>query len=192
MSRNRERSNQIERHPERLSIELARLKGLSLDRISERWGVHRDAVARHMAKLDPDYRAALAADVPLSELAERAAQEGGSLLDNLAVLRSGLMTAAVQAKAAGDNYAYSSLARVALEVIRESGKFTGEMVNAPSVQNITNNVAILMRHPVMHQMQAMLADRLAPYPEALHAVMVGLSELEQQHAPPRMIDATAA
>ncbi|MCJ2077907.1 hypothetical protein MKK68_20050 [Methylobacterium sp. E-016] len=187
-----ERRSQITRHPERLSIELARLKGVSLDKIAARFDVHRDAIARHMANLDPDYRAALAADVPISELAERAAAEGGSILDNLSVLRGGLMQAAFVAKAGNDHHAYAALSRVALEVIRETGKFTGEMANAPTIQNITNNVAVLMHSPIMHRLQAMLASRLRPYPEAFDAVMDGLAELEANPQPTGVLDVRAA
>ena len=66
----------VARHPERLSIELARLSGMSLDRCAAKYGVKRDAIARHMASLSEEYKAALALDVPLEELVERASQEG--------------------------------------------------------------------------------------------------------------------
>lgn len=186
------RKSQISRHPDRLSIELARVKGVSLDRIAEKYGVHRDAVARHMAALDPDYRAALAADVPIAELAERAAKEGGTILDNLSVLRAGLMQSAYVAKAGNDHHAYAALSRVALEVIRETGKFTGEMVNAPSIQNVVNNTLVLMNAPPIMRLRSMLERRLAPFPEAYDAVMAGLAELEATPEPSRMIDARAA
>lgn len=178
-----DRRSQIASHPERLSIELARVKGVPLETIARRFDVHRDAIWRHMASLDPEYRAALAADVPIAELAERAAAEGGSVLDNLAVLRGGLMQAALVAKAGGDHHAYSSLARVALEVIRETGKLTGEMVNAPSITNITNNVAVMMHSPLVLRLQAMLVERLQPHPQALAAVLEGLAELDAASPP---------
>ena len=184
--------NQVARHPDRLSIEIARIKGVSLDAIAAKFDVHRDAIARHMAGLDPSYRAALAGDVPIAELAERAGREGGSVMDNLATLQMSLSRAALQAEAAGDRYGHAALSRVWLEATRELGKFTGAMANAPSIMNVTNNVAIMMNSPILHRLQLMLSQRLAPYPDAFDAVMAGLAELEATPLPKGVIDARAA
>src|SRR5689334_25356286 len=71
---------QVCKHPERLSIELARLSGMSLDRVAAKFDVQRDAVFRHMNNhVTPEARAALALDVPLEQIVERASQEAGSL-----------------------------------------------------------------------------------------------------------------
>lgn len=176
--RKRAPKGHLSRHPDRLAIELASLAGMSLDKVASRFGVHRDAVWRHMKSLDPAYRAALVADVPLEEMAERAAKEGLSLLDQLAVLRQSLMHAAIEAKAAGNHTAHAKLASAAINAVRETGRLTGELRSAPTIQNITNNVAVLMASPVMQRLQTMLMQRLAPYPEALAAVLEGLSELD--------------
>lgn len=176
--RKRASKGHLRRHPDRISIELASLAGLSLDKIAARFNVGRDAVARHMKALDPGYRAALIADVPLEEMAERAAKEGLSILDQLAVLRQSLMHGAIEAKAASDHYAHATLSNAAVNAIRETARLTGELRSAPTITNITNNVAVLMASPVMQRLQAMLTHRLAPYPEALAAVLDGLAELD--------------
>lgn len=173
----------LSRHPDRLAIELASLAGMSLDRISERFGVHRDAVWRHMKSLDPAYRAALVADVPLEEMAERAAKEGLSILDQLAVLRQSLMHAAIEAKAAGNHFAHAQLSNAAVNALRETARISGELRATPNITNITTNVAVMMASPMMQRLQTMLMQRLAPYPDALAAVLDGLSELDGVQKP---------
>lgn len=176
--RKRAPKGHLKNHPDRLAIELASLAGMSLDRIAERFSVGRDAIWRHMKVLDPAYRAALVADVPLEEMAERAAKEGLSLLDQLSVLRQSLMHAAIEAKAAGNHFAHAQLSNAAVNAIREACRLSGELRSSPTITNITNNVAVLMNSPVMLRLQAMLTHRLAPYPEAMAAVLDGLAELD--------------
>ena len=183
MAKRPTRATTISRHPERLSIELARIRGCSLDVVADKFGVGRDSVARHMAGLDPDYRAALTADIPIAELAERAGREGLLVLDNLGVLAMSVSRAALAAEAAGQPYAHASLSRVWLEVTRERAKITGELVTAPSISNVVNNYAILMNSPLLHRLQMMLATRLAPFPDAYAAVLDGLADLEGAPAP---------
>lgn len=173
----------LHRHPDRLAIELASLSGMSLDRIAERFAVKRDSIWRHMKSLDPAYRAALVSDVPLEEMAARAAKEGLSLLDQLMVLRQSLLHAAIEAKASGDHYAHATLSNAAVNAIREAGRLTGELKNTPTITNITNNVAVLMASPLMQRLQTMLATRLGPHPAALAAVLEGLAELEAAQNP---------
>ena len=80
---------------------MARLSGASLDSIATKFGIKRDAIWRHMeAHVDADRRAMLVADVPLKELADRAAREGVSLLDYFAVIRSTLMSQMIAAASA--------------------------------------------------------------------------------------------
>ncbi|AWN47154.1 hypothetical protein DK419_13205 [Methylobacterium terrae] len=197
----RERRSQIARHPDRLAIELSRIAGVSLDRIAAKYGVHRDAIARHMASLPDDYKAALAADVPLEELAARAAKEGGSLLDHFGIIRMTVMQQLLAAAACNDRHATANLARAATDVSREIGRLTGDILNTPTVTNITNQAVIFMGSPFMANLEAMLIRRLAPHPAALRDVMEGLAELQGDTpdgpdspppvAPPRLIDARA-
>lgn len=168
----------LRRHPDRISIELASIAGLSLDKIAARFNVGRDAVARHMRALDPDYKAALSAGVPLEELAEAAAKSGMGLIQHFDVLVSGLARARIEAAAAQNHYAHATLANALTRALTEKARITGDLKSVPTIQNVTNNVAIIMASPVMQRLQTMLAQRLAPHPEALNAVLAGLSELE--------------
>jgi hypothetical protein len=76
----------------RARIEIARLGGVGLDQLAAEFGVHRDAIWRHMRDhvTDAD-KAAYLVDVPLQEMVARAADEGVSLIDHFRVVRFTLM-----------------------------------------------------------------------------------------------------
>ena len=177
------RQCQICRHPERIRIEALRLAGSSADAIAERFDLKRDAVYRHMANhVSADTKAALIADVPLRELADRAAAEGVSLIDYLAIVRQTVMTQMLGAASINDASGTAMLAGKALDVLKEVGKLTGEMLRAApvsNVYNITTNVAFL-QSPFFNKLETMLLDRLAPFPEALQAVLIGLDALDRE------------
>jgi hypothetical protein len=69
------------RHPDRVRIEAVRCAGASLDLIAQKFGCSRDALHRHMHRhLPEDLRMQYALDVPIRELAQRAANEGVALI----------------------------------------------------------------------------------------------------------------
>lgn len=177
-------------HPERHRIELLRLGGTYVDVIVARYpDLCRDAIYRHMANhVDAETKAAMVADVPLSELAERAIKEGGSLLDYFSIVRSTVMSALARANAVNDYTGTAALAKRATEINREIGRLTGELLNSSPIGHFTQNT-IIMGSPVMAQLEAMLIERLMPFPDAMRAVMEGLQALDGTKAPP-MIDAT--
>ena len=126
------------------------------------------------------------ADVPLKELADRAAEAGVSLLDHFAIVRSTLMTQMLGAASVGDRSGTANLAGKAIDVLDKIGRLTGEMLNASSITNITNNNAFFLS-PDFNRLERMLLERLVPFPDALQAVMAGLDELEgTEHAPTPM------
>ena len=76
------------KHENRVLIESTRIAGASLDNISARYGVGRDAIHRHMKNhVDDDLRAEYLAATPLKDLAEKAASEGISVLQYLSITR---------------------------------------------------------------------------------------------------------
>ncbi len=171
------------RHPDRLRVELLRLSGLSLDLVAARFKVKRDAVYRHMVNhVTEADRAQLIADLPMKELARQAAEEGVSLLDYLKVIREVLMRQLLLAADSGDRSGTATLSGRAIECLRELGKVTGEISSLTSLTQV-NNTAVLVNSPVFAELQTMLIERLASYPEALKAVVEGLHELEHRSAP---------
>jgi hypothetical protein len=172
------------KHPERVRIEQSRCAGASLSAIASKFQISRDALHRHMHRHVPeDLRLQyLTFDVPVSELAARAADAGVSLLDYFSIVRGVLLQQFQMAAAVGDRNGTAVLAGRLTEVLREIGKLTGEILKSPMVQNINNSISI-MNSPIFVDLQQMLIRRLAGHPEAMAAVVEGLRELETRSAP---------
>ncbi len=177
----RHRPCQVCRHPDRLRIELLRLSGLSLDLVSARFRVHRDAVHRHMLHISEADRAALIADLPMKELARQAAEDGVSLLDYLKVIREVLMRQLLLAADGGDRVGTASLSGKAIECLRELGRITGEISSLTSLTQV-NNTAVFVNSPQWAALQTMLIERLRAWPDALAAVLEGMEELDGKTA----------
>ncbi len=165
------------------------LSGLGGVAVAENFGLSKSALYRHMADhVEPEIKAQIIADVPLSDMLRKATEEGMSVIDGLNLVRNVTMRAMLAAASVNDFTATAAGAKRALEALREIGRFTGELLNAaPSRTYIQNNVTFTDPKS-MDRMEAMLVERLAPYPGALQAVMAGLMALDPPTAP--MIDVT--
>jgi len=163
-------------HDQRYRIELAMVAGVGRRVIAKRFAVSGDAAWRHLRHHVPDERRAqlVAGPLKLSQLAERAAEEGMSLLDYLAMIRSSLTHQFLAASDAGDRQGAALLSGRLLECLRMIGQVTGDLTRATS--NVTNNNLIL-GSPLMADLQRMLITRLRPYPDAGRAVLEGLEAL---------------
>jgi hypothetical protein len=171
-------------HPERHLIEQLRVAGCSLDSIAAKFpGVLRDSIHRHMhAHVSEAAKAVYLADIPLAEVAERAAKEGGSILNYFSLIRSAVFQQLMLASSVNDGHRVAVLAGRATEVLREIGKVTGELsaIGSLTVNNI-NNVAFV-NSPTFARLEEMLIARLQAYPDALRAVVAGLRGLEGHDA----------
>jgi hypothetical protein len=167
------------RHPQRHEIEMLRAAGVSLDSIAAKFeGVHRDAVWRHWTKhVTDDTKAQYLADVSISEIAERAAREGGSLLSYLSLVRTTLFNQMLLAASTNDGHRVAVLAGRAIEALKEIGKLTGELSQLSSLSISTTNIAYV-NSPAFARLEEMLLDRLRAYPDALRAVVEGLRQLQ--------------
>jgi hypothetical protein len=174
-------------HKDRVRIEASRVAGVSLDNLSRKFAVSRDSIFRHCRDhVDADLRAQYLAEVPIKDLAKAAADEGCSVLEYLAIVRSALMQQFQLAVACNDKNGTAILAGKLTEVLRLVANISGEILKAPSVANITNNVNFI-NSPMFADLQQMLVRRLAGHPEALTAVVEGLRELESKSfSPPPM------
>ena len=116
------------KHEHRALIEATRIAGASLDTISAKYGVSRDAVHRHMANhVDDDVRAEYLAAVPLKELAAKAAAEGLSVLEYLSLIRSTLVRQMQLASSVNDRNGVATVARTLNETLRQIGAITGDL-----------------------------------------------------------------
>lgn len=156
---------------------MLRLGGVTSDAIADKFGLGRDAIYRHMAKhVDAETKASLLSDIPLREMAARAAEEGVSLLDYFAVVRTTVIGQMLGAASVNDRNGTAALAGRAVDVLKEIGKLTGEMLSSSPI-NITHNTAVFMASPTFIRLEQMLIERLAPFPDALRSVLAGLAEL---------------
>jgi hypothetical protein len=170
-------------HKDRPRIEASRIAGVSLDNLARKFGPSRDSIFRHMRDhVDDDLKASYLAEVPIKDLAKAAADEGCSVLEYLAIVRSALMQQFQLAVACNDKNGTAILAGKLTEVLRLVANISGEILKAPAIQNVTNTVNI-MNSPIFTDLQAMLIKRLAGHPEAMAAVVEGLRELETRSAP---------
>ena len=162
------------RHAERERIEMLRASGASLDSLARRFSVSRDSVWRHWrehvsADLKTSY---LAGPTTIAELRERAAAEGGNVLDYLQTLRSILMGAITSSAEAQSAFTLATLSARLLAVLREIGRITGEIERLNPSINVTTNVAI-MNDARMIELQSGLLKVARAHP-AVRADIVAL------------------
>jgi hypothetical protein len=175
-------------HDERWRIELLRAGGASLDSLAAKFGLHRDAIARHWnrhvsAEMKAGY---LSGPTHLQALAATAADTGASVLDHLRAVRTILMGHLASATEAGDGRAAAYIAgrlTATLETIARISGELGDMARSATYNITTNNVAVLAEHPAFLRMQATLLRALAPHPEARNAVVAALRGLDNENAP---------
>jgi hypothetical protein len=166
-------------HPDRALIEAAKVTGISGDIVAERYNVSRDSLYRHMRNhVSEEDRASYLSGAPLKELAEKASQEGVSLLGYLSIVRGTLMTQFQLAASLNDRHATATISRALLECLREIGKLTGELLNSSPITSITNNYFAFINSPAFTELQGMLVQALADEPGALQKVLAGLDALE--------------
>src|SRR5271166_4472769 len=181
---------QVCRHDERWRIELLRASGASLDSLAEKFGVHRDAIHRHwLHHVSPELKATyLAGPIQLEELAAKAAETGGSVLDHLQAVRVVLMGHLTALSEAGDGkgaaYIAGQLTRVLETIARISGELGDLARTTTNNFNITHNVAVLADSPAFLRVQSTLLHALAPFPDARAAVVQALTELDQENDDP--------
>jgi len=166
------------RHVDRARIEDMRASGVSFAALEGKFGIPRATMHSHWHRhVGADRRLAyLVGKTTIQEIRERAVEENLSVLDYLAILRSGLMgqfVHQVEADAAVD--AAKVAARV-LDVLREIGKITGEIarVAAPST---TVNVSIGAA-PGFADLQAGLLDIARAHPAARGDIVALLRRLD--------------
>ena len=158
--------------------------GISGNVVAERYKVGRDSAYRHWrGHVSDEDKAGYIADVPIKELAAPAAEEGTSLLGYLSIIRGTLMGQFQLAASLNDRNATATIGRVLVEVLREIGRLTGELINVSGSVNITNNNIAILNSPAFASLQATMLKALAPFPEARAAVVGALRALDGEDVP---------
>lgn len=175
-------------HDERWRIELLRAGGASLDSLATKFGLSKDAIGRHWhnhvsAEMKASY---LVGPAQLAELAEKAADEGASVLDHFRAVRTMLMSQLAATTEAGDARGAAIVAGQLVGVLEKIGKVTGEIATiAQGTINIQNNVAIV-NSPQFAKVQAAILRALASHGAARAAVVAALQELDDESDGPRL------
>jgi hypothetical protein len=177
-----------------------RAGGASFESLAAKFSVDRDAIWRHWNRhVSTEMKAGyLAGPVQLQELAAKAADTGGSVLDHLHAVRTILMGHLATATEAGDGRAAAYIAGRLTATLETIARISGELgdLARSTTFNITNNVAVLTEHPAFMRVQATLLRALAAHPDARAAVVAALRDLDAGNAPvapaAKVIDHVAA
>jgi hypothetical protein len=180
------------RHVDRARIELARVSGVSLESIAERFGVTRSSIWRHMQDHVSDAdRAIYLADVDLKGLADRANAESLSLLDYLAIIRSTLFQQMQMAAGLNDRSGTAALAGRLNETLKLLASLTGELLRL-NPHTVNHNVTVFMSSPLYIELEQMLIATLSDHPDALARVVDGLRALSDRAPAPEYTAAALA
>ena len=153
------------RHPERDAIDRALVAGADVASVSRNFAVSDDALTRHRDNHIPT------PEMQAGAVARAAADadHGGSLLSQVAGLRTDALRLLGKAEAAGDLRTALAGIREARECIETLAKLTGQ-IDAGTTVNVSVEAQIL---PV----QVAILAALVPYPEARAAVVAALEHV---------------
>ena len=173
-------------HADRARVEALRASGASLESLARKFKLHKDAIWRHWRDhVSADLKTAyLAGPATIAELKERAAKEGGSILDHLSILRSILMGAITASAEAQSAFTLAALSGRLVEVLKEIGKLTGEIERLNPSVSITNNVAIF-NDPTFLELQAGLLAIARTHPAARPDIIALLRSLDAASSLPK-------
>lgn len=154
--------------------------GATLRAIARSHGVPYDALWRHWSHHVSVQRKAtlLAGPQKLASLVDAAADEGRSVLDHLKILRATLYDSLTAASEAGDRNSVAHLSGRALDVLREFGRITGELVEAGAAVQVQQTNNYFFASPQFHQLESTLLGALARFPDARAAVVRALRGLD--------------
>jgi hypothetical protein len=168
------------RHVERIRIELLLAGGASQKAVASKFDLKYYAVHRHWNKghVSDERKAALiAGPAQRMALSAQVSEESASVIDHYRAIRAGLYSLFNAALEAGDRNGGALLGGKLKELCDSIARLTGQLAGSSLV---TNNTLIVMQSPQVQTFLQDLAEQLAPYPEALHAVIGWLEQREAQ------------
>jgi hypothetical protein len=173
------------RHEERWRIELLRAGGASLDSLAAKFKVDRHAIHRHWHRHVSDEAKAkmLFGPVEMANLAEKAAQEGDSVLDYLRMCRSVLAAQLSATSEAGDARGAALVAGQLTRTLETIGRLTGQLSQLAAGHVTINNHVAIINSPAFATVQATMLKALAPFPEARVALVEALRTMDEAPQP---------
>jgi hypothetical protein len=171
-------------------IERAKIIGEETQALANRHQVSHDAIYRHMRNhVTPEQRQAYISQDGLKRLAEQAAADGLSTLQRYQVAVGQLQNQLLLATERNDARDIAALSRALFDGLRDVSKLTGEALeHVSNISLVQNN---FYQSPDYLALQSMLVEALAPFPDAMRAVLTGLEALESPPASdPKLIEGT--
>jgi hypothetical protein len=168
-------------HPRRAQIEMLRAGGATLRAIAKRFGepLNKDNISRHFRNHVSRERRAqlLAGPARVEQLANAAADESRSLLEQLQIVRSVLLNQFLVSAEAGDRQAMVGVAGQLIQALRELGRATGELRELSGV-TINQNVLNLFASPEFARLQEGLLKVARAHPGARADIIALLRGLD--------------
>ena len=159
--------------------------GVPLDRISARFGVHRDAVWRHMERhVSAEEKAAiLIGPAKLHDLIEATASESASLRDYYAIVRSVLFGQLMRLAKQNDHDGVAVVSARITHVLRDIAKMTGELstLTSTTIVNVHNSQTVINSPPFV-DMQRGLLEVCAKHQDARADIVALFHDLDAKYA----------
>jgi hypothetical protein len=172
------------RHPARMEIEIAKIRGASLGALAKQHGLSGDSIWRHMKNhCSAKRRAELAGGVAADQLVAVAERESRTLVEYLSIIRSGLLDLFTVARGVGDAGNASMLSGRLHENLKILANLSGELRAASGISIVNNNLT-LMATPGFAELHQGLLAIVRKHPEAREDIVELLRSLDAtSHAP---------
>jgi hypothetical protein len=118
----------------------------------------------------------------MATIAERAVQEGDSVVDYLKMCRTTLVGQLAAANEAGDARGAAFVVNALVRTLEATAKVTGELGALAGNITINNNTNLAVVNDAQF-LQATMLRALAPFPDARSAVVLALRDLITRNAP---------
>ncbi len=180
-------------HREQTKIEALVTGGNSMSAVATQFGVDRSQLSRHMNGgpntpphvTDAEKSAYLCGSADVLKLRKLAAQENGTILEDLQLLKAMTFKQIHDAATVKDATRFAALAGRMLDILESLGQRTGEIARLnPGVtlnQNTTNNFAITTSPQFMRLQRAMMRF-VMNHPELRAEIAAMLRECEGEEA----------
>jgi hypothetical protein len=171
---------------DRVSIELARCGGASLDSVARQFKVSRWAIMRHFnGHVSNERKSELLAGDAIANLAEMAAKEDRSLLSYYQMVRGVLAKQFLTCAEVSDRTGTALLAGKLHENFAAIGRLTGELNQLSMTLNQHNTTTInFVGSPAFTQLVEGVLSALRDFPEARMAVARAIRDLSDATPPP--------
>jgi len=181
--RNRKGQCSVCRHADRARIEALRGANVSFDALSAKFGIPKTILIRHWHEhVTPEAKAAYSiGPCTLEHARERAAAEGGTVVDYFAITRSILVGQLLKQDEANSAQGVATVAGRLVEVLRELGKISGE-IQRNTAPSTTVNVN-LGAAPGFADLMAGLVDISRRHPDARADIITLVDRLSGAPAP---------